>query len=89
MDKRDILEALTAPDGEALLAQARAVRAETKGNGVFFRGLVELSSVCDRDCLYCGMRHSNACRPASAPRSGRASVWRGWCGASKPRRGSM
>ena len=83
MDKRDILEALTAPDGGALFAKARAVRAETKGNGVFFRGLVELSSVCDRDCLYCGMR-----RPASAPRSGRANAWRGWCGASRPRRGS-
>ncbi len=60
MDKSGILEALRAPEAEGLFAQARAIRAETKGDGVFFRGLIELSSVCDRDCLYCGMRRSNA-----------------------------
>lgn len=50
---------LTCPDATELFARARAERARTKGNGVFLRGLIELSSVCDRDCLYCGMRHSN------------------------------
>lgn len=50
---------LTAPDASALFAEARAVRAKAKGDGVCLRGLVELSSVCDRDCLYCGMRHAN------------------------------
>ncbi len=55
----DILRLLTQPDASELFAQAHAERLRTKGNGVFFRGLVELSSICDRDCLYCGMRHSN------------------------------
>lgn len=35
-------------------------RQETYGNAVFVRGLIELSSYCMNDCLYCGIRHSNA-----------------------------
>ncbi len=35
-------------------------RQETYGNAVFVRGLIELSSYCKNDCLYCGIRHSNA-----------------------------
>ncbi len=60
MTRAGILARLTAPDASALFAEARALRAKTKGDACFLRGLVELSSVCDRDCLYCGMRHSNA-----------------------------
>lgn len=59
LGRDDLRRWLTAPDASALFAEARAVRARTKGDGVFLRGLIELSSVCDRDCLYCGMRHSN------------------------------
>ena len=29
------------------------------GKKVFFRGLVEFSNVCSKDCLYCGIRKSN------------------------------
>jgi len=29
------------------------------GNKVYFRGLIEFSNVCDKDCLYCGIRNSN------------------------------
>lgn len=59
MTRKDILNYLTAPSATHLFAEARRVRHQTKGNGVFLRGLIELSSICDRDCLYCGMRHSN------------------------------
>ena len=32
---------------------------EQFGRGVYIRGLIELSSHCCRDCLYCGLRRSN------------------------------
>ena len=59
MTREAILSYLTAPTADAIFAEARRVRHATKGNGVFLRGLIELSSICDRNCLYCGMRHEN------------------------------
>lgn len=38
---------------------ARAVARERFGGGVFIRGLVEITSFCRNDCLYCGLRRSN------------------------------
>ena len=35
------------------------LRQEVYGNAVFVRGLIELSSYCKNDCLYCGLRRSN------------------------------
>ena len=32
---------------------------EQFGLGIYIRGLIELSSYCHRDCLYCGLRRSN------------------------------
>ena len=29
------------------------------GNGVFVRGLIEISNYCRNDCRYCGIRRSN------------------------------
>lgn len=40
--------------------QAREVGDEVFGKGIFVRGLVELTNVCRNDCLYCGIRKSNA-----------------------------
>ena len=40
--------------------EARAVARERFKNGVFVRGLVEITSFCRNDCLYCGLRRSNA-----------------------------
>ena len=47
-------------ESAALLA-ALAVEARKKhyGNAIFIRGLVEISSICRNDCLYCGIRRSN------------------------------
>lgn len=59
MTQETMLHYLTCEDASELFEQARRVRYETKGHGVFLRGLIELSSVCERDCLYCGMRRSN------------------------------
>jgi biotin synthase len=48
---------------EATVAYAAQRAVETScsvyGNDVFTRGLVEFSSYCKNDCLYCGLRCSN------------------------------
>ena len=54
---------ITHQDAEAatLLAErARAAREPIYGTDVFVRGLIEFSSYCKNDCLYCGLRASNA-----------------------------
>ncbi len=47
------------PNGLLLLAEAEKQKLQTVGNKVYFRGLIELSNVCEKDCLYCGIRKSN------------------------------
>lgn len=44
---------------EALYNAALDQKRKYYGNSVFFRGLIEFSSYCKNDCLYCGIRHSN------------------------------
>lgn len=39
---------------------AREAAERRFGDGVFIRGLVEISSFCGNDCFYCGIRKSNA-----------------------------
>ncbi len=46
-------------DGLLLLRKAGELKLQTVGNKVYFRGLIELSNVCEKDCLYCGIRKSN------------------------------
>ena len=47
-------------DSAAYLAEkADEVRREIYGNKVFVRGLIEISNICKKDCLYCGIRKSN------------------------------
>ena len=42
-----------------LLQKAQQVKSETIGNKVYFRGLIEFSNICSKDCYYCGIRKSN------------------------------
>jgi biotin synthase len=61
VDKSDIINLLQT-EGEAqesLFKQARDTRDAILGNKVYFRGLVEFSNICAKDCLYCGIRKSN------------------------------
>jgi biotin synthase len=44
---------------QALIAAAYAVKTAQVGRKVFYRGIVEFSNICVRDCLYCGIRRSN------------------------------
>ena len=43
-----------------LRQEAVRLRKAVYGNAVFTRGLIELSNYCRNDCLYCGIRRSNA-----------------------------
>ncbi len=44
---------------EELRYNADDVRRERYGDAVFLRGLIEISSYCKNNCLYCGLRASN------------------------------
>ena len=48
------------PEEAALFAAARRVKDRRIGRRVSIRGLVEIGNVCAKDCLYCGIRRSNA-----------------------------
>ena len=58
----ELLRLLSCTDPEVLedLAErARNVRERYYGKDVYIRGLIEFSSYCRNDCLYCGLRRSN------------------------------
>jgi biotin synthase len=61
VDKSQIIKWLQSEgaEKEKLFATARELRNQTIGNKVYFRGLIELSNICAKDCLYCGIRKSN------------------------------
>ena len=45
---------------DAIFAAAYALKIKCCGKGVSVRGLVEAGNICAKDCLYCGIRRSNA-----------------------------
>jgi biotin synthase len=46
--------------GKTLLYKKSAeVKKQYIGNKVWFRGLIEFSNICSKDCLYCGIRKGN------------------------------
>lgn len=52
------------PAGEAaLFARAYEVKRRHVGTKVYFRGLIELSNLCVKNCFYCGIRRGNASVP--------------------------
>lgn len=57
----DLISLLNAEgnDRKLLFEEAAARKLETVGRKVYFRGLVEFSNICAKDCLYCGIRKSN------------------------------
>lgn len=44
---------------DALFTLAASIKEASVGNIVYFRGLIEFSNLCSKDCLYCGIRKSN------------------------------
>ncbi|MCK5730357.1 MAG: [FeFe] hydrogenase H-cluster radical SAM maturase HydE, partial [Draconibacterium sp.] len=61
MEKREIIRLLQTKGEERtqLLKRSREVKDQSVGNKVYFRGLIEFSNICSKDCLYCGIRNSN------------------------------
>jgi len=59
--KEEIVRLLKASGEQeiALFKKSREVKLRHVGNKVYFRGLVEFSNICKKDCLYCGIRASN------------------------------
>lgn len=47
-------------DRQRLFDRADKVRRQHYGTDVYIRGLIEISNFCKNDCLYCGIRRSNA-----------------------------
>ena len=56
---RELLAAYASEVAARAAEPAVPLRKAVYGNAVFVRGLIELSSVCKNDCLYCGIRRSN------------------------------
>jgi biotin synthase len=61
LKKEELLYLLTCTGEEekALFHRSQEIRNQRLGNGVYMRGLIEISNVCTKDCLYCGIRKSN------------------------------
>lgn len=92
IDKLERTHSLSLSEYEALLTQrgegpaselrerAVRVRKAVYGNTVFTRGLIEISSWCKNDCLYCGIRHGNqkAQRYRLSPKDILACCREGW-----------
>lgn len=54
-----LLETINDSELEVLRKRAQKKSLEHFSNKIYIRGLVELSSYCKNDCLYCGLRRSN------------------------------
>jgi biotin synthase len=61
LDRNDLIRLLETEgdDKKLLFEKATAVKLAEIGNKVHFRGLVEFSNICGKDCYYCGIRKSN------------------------------
>ena len=61
LTREEIVALLNAspPDAKLLMQRAEEIRNAEVGNRVYFRGLVEFSNICGKDCYYCGIRSSN------------------------------
>jgi biotin synthase len=60
--KQDIVALLSSKDPviqETLYKKAYEIKKQNVGTNVYFRGLVEFSNICSKNCLYCGIRSGN------------------------------
>jgi len=63
-DREGLAAAITCEDAafeEALCQEAYRVKVATIGPEVYLRGLIEISNICVKDCLYCGIRRDIPC----------------------------
>lgn len=61
LSKDDLIFLLSAngQDKTFIFEKAAAVKAENVGHKVYFRGLIEYSNRCLKNCFYCGIRNGN------------------------------
>lgn len=55
----ELIESFCPENAQYIFAKARLAANSVYSNIVFLRGLIEISSYCRNDCLYCGLRKSN------------------------------
>lgn len=54
-----LLSTYTEDEREYAAGHARAIAQREFGRRIYFRGIIEFTSICKNDCLYCGLRRSN------------------------------
>jgi biotin synthase len=54
-----LMNATSAEDIEKIFKKAYEVKLENIGYKVYYRGLIEISNECIKNCLYCGIRRDN------------------------------
>lgn len=61
LTKDDLIALLSATEEESkiLFQRSEEVKREFVGNKVYFRGLIEFSNICGKNCFYCGIRAGN------------------------------
>ena len=61
LTKEDIVCLLKTKDKDRLLLFEKSNQIKKKyiGNSTYYRGLIEFSNICAKDCYYCGIRKSN------------------------------
>lgn len=59
MTKEELLYFLNGHDDQRLFELSRQTKLATVGDVVYLRGLIELSNICAKNCLYCGIRRDN------------------------------
>ncbi len=60
-EKPDLVALLSANEEERkfIFEKAAAIKEEYVGKKVYYRGLIEFSNLCGKNCLYCGIRAGN------------------------------
>lgn len=61
LNREDVVELLKTEgnDKTLLFTRAAEVKAQFVGRKVYFRGLIEMSNICRKNCFYCGIRAGN------------------------------
>ncbi len=59
-DDLEFLLSSAEADSEALFQHAHEIKIARIGRKVYFRGLIEYSNICSKNCFYCGIRMDNS-----------------------------
>jgi biotin synthase len=62
LDREDLIRLLSSGEdaSQAVYQKAAEIKKEYVGKKVYFRGLIEYSNYCSKNCLYCGIRSGNS-----------------------------